>query len=183
MAETTPPLIGVLSDTHDQAHHLARVIAFFNEQRVSLVIHCGDWISPFTLNYYTRLDAPLFGVYGNNDGDKFLHARVAQRLGLSLTIEDQLLTLDEFDRRMAVYHGTSPQMVDALVNSGDYGVVFYGHNHQAKVEMVGNVLAMNPGSLMDVTTDAIRGASIGLYDPLDHSGRIVRIEDLANQSL
>lgn len=173
-------MIGVMSDTHDQVHYLDRVIQFFNQQQVSHVIHCGDWISPFTLQYYKSLNAPIHGVFGNNDGDKFLHMRVAQKQGLSLTMEDQLLVLEAFDKRMAVYHGTSPQIVNALIKCGVYDAVFYGHNHRAKEETVGTVLAMNPGTLMDYTFDDVQGSSIGLYDPTTNSGRIIRIEELAN---
>ncbi len=173
-------MIGILSDTHDQVHYLDRVITFFNQQHVTHIIHCGDWISPFTLQYYTQLTAPIYGVFGNNDGDKFLHTRVAQQLNLALTIEDQVLTLEAFERRLVVYHGTSPQIVDAFVKCGDYDAVFYGHNHSAKVETVGKVLAMNPGTLMDYTFETVQGASIGLYDPQANSGQIIKIEDLGD---
>lgn len=171
-------LLGILSDTHDQVHYLPRVIDFFNTQGIDQLIHCGDWISPFTLPYYQALDVPIAGVYGNNDGDKFMHQRVAQRQGLNLTMEEQLLTLDVAGRKLAVYHGTARGIVDALIKCGDYDAVFYGHNHQAKTEMVGNTLAMNPGTLLDVTSRQVQGASIGLYDAEANSGQIVWLADL-----
>lgn len=171
-------LIGVVSDTHDQVHYLAKVVRFFNTQNVGCVVHCGDWISPFTLSYFTALNVPLYGVFGNNDGEKFGHSRVAKSLGLNLTMEDQLLTLDIFDKHIAIYHGTAPKIVNALAKCGDYDVVFYGHNHLAKVEMIGQTLAMNPGTLLDVTNEVIRGASIGLYDASKHEGQLIKIEDV-----
>lgn len=171
-------LIGIVSDSHDQVHYLERVVRFFNTQGVSFVVHCGDWISPFTLSYFTSLNAPLYGVFGNNDGEKFGHTRVAQGLGLNLTMEDQLLVLDELGKHIAIYHGTAPKIVEALGKCGDYDVVFYGHNHQAKVELVGNTVVMNPGTLLDVTNEVIQGASIGLYDASEHRGQIIKIEDL-----
>ena len=95
--------IGILSDTHDQVHHLPAVIEFYNQQNIRSLIHCGDWISPFVLGYFSKLNAPIYGVFGNNDGDKFLHARVAGNVGLDITMEDQLLTLEVGDRNLAVY--------------------------------------------------------------------------------
>ncbi len=172
------PLIGIMSDSHDQVHYLERVIHFFNEQTVEFVVHCGDWISPFTLSYFKSLNAPLYGVFGNNDGEKFGHTKVAKQLELDLTIEDQLLTLNKFEKRFAIYHGTAPKIVEALAKCGDYDVVFYGHNHQAKIEMFGNTLVMNPGTLLDVTNKTVQGSSIGLYDPHNHSGQIIKINEL-----
>lgn len=178
MSTDTPSLIGVVSDSHDQVHYLERVVAFFNRKQVRMVIHCGDWVAPFTLSYFSKLNAPLYGIFGNNDGEKFGHARVAQRLGLALTMEDQFLGLLELGKRIAVYHGTAPQLVDALIKCGDYDVVFYGHNHIAEVELVGNVLVMNPGTLLDVTSPKVQGASIGLYDADAHSGQIFKMDEL-----
>ena len=161
--------IGVMSDSHDQVHHLAAVMDFYRAQGIEALIHCGDWISPFTLSYYAGLDVPLYGVYGNNDGDKFLHQRVAQRLGLNLTMEDELLTLTLYERKIAVYHGTSAGIVSALAKCGDYDLVCYGHNHVAHIEHIGPTLTFNPGTLMDVTNPSVRGASIGLYDARAHT--------------
>lgn len=169
-------MIGVLSDTHDQVHLLESVINFFNRQNVSKVIHCGDWVSPFTLRYFTELNAPLYGVFGNNDGDKFLHTRVAQRLNLNITIEDHLLTLDHEGSHIAVYHGTAPKLVDALVKCGEYDVVFYGHNHIAVVEQIGSVLKLNPGTLLA----SGQTPSIGLYHPVTRTGEIIPITTLGD---
>lgn len=169
-------MIGVLSDTHDQVHYLERVIRFFNEREVKRVIHCGDWISPFNLRYFSELKAPIYGVFGNNDGDKFLHARLALQLDLDITMQDQLLTLEREGIRIAVYHGTAPKLVDALVKCGDYDVVFYGHDHVATVEQVGSVLKMNPGTFLA----GGQGPSIGLYDPTTRQGEIIPIATLGD---
>ncbi len=65
--------IGVLSDTHDQGELIQKAVKYFNDENVSWVFHCGDWVSPFILHFFRELKAPLRGVFGNNDGDKFRH--------------------------------------------------------------------------------------------------------------
>jgi len=35
-----------------------------------LVLHAGDFVSPFTALEFKNLNCPLKGVFGNNDGDK-----------------------------------------------------------------------------------------------------------------
>jgi predicted phosphodiesterase len=39
--------IGVISDTNDQQELILQCIKKLNEANVGLVIHCGDWVSPF----------------------------------------------------------------------------------------------------------------------------------------
>jgi putative phosphoesterase len=178
MAGSAPSIVGVIADTHDQVHHLVKVIDYFNREQVGLVIHCGDWVSPFTLKFYTKLQAPLFGVFGNNDGDKFRHLIYAEKYGLKVVFEDQLLVLCKYGKRIAVYHGDYQEIVDALVKCGDYDVVLHGHNHKAMVEKVGKVVSLNPGTLMDFTNKNVQGASFGLYNASIHEGRIVWVRNL-----
>ncbi len=178
MTGSAPSIVGVISDTHDQVHHLVKVIDYFNREQVGLVIHCGDWVSPFTLKLYTKLHAPLYGVFGNNDGDKFRHLIYAEKYSLKAVFEDQLLVLFKFGKRIAVHHGDYQEIVNALVKCGDYDVVLHGHNHKAMVEKVGNVVSLNPGTLMDFTSEKVQGASIGLYNASKHEGRIVWVQDL-----
>ena len=176
--ESTANIIGVLSDTHDQVHHLVKAIDYFNLKRVKLVIHCGDWVAPFTLKHYTKLHAPLHGVFGNNDGDKRQHFLYAKEYNLAIHMEDQLLVLEEYKKKIAVYHGNHQEIVDALVKCGDYDVVLHGHNHQPKFEKIGNVVSLNPGTLVDYTNESTQGASLGLYDADLHEGRIVWMKDI-----
>lgn len=178
MENLTSPIIGVISDTHDQVHHLIRVIDFFNREHVDMVVHCGDWISPFTFIHYTRLKAPLYGVFGNNDGDEYRILMYAEKFGLNVSFEKQLMVFSRYGKRIAVYHGEYEGIVKALIKCGDYDVVFHGHNHCPQVEKVGGVVSLNPGTLMDFTDEQTQGASIGLYYPHIHEGKIIRLGEL-----
>ena len=55
------------------------------------------------------------------------------------------LTFDGFE--IAVYHGTSDTLVDALVDSGKYDYVFHGHTHTREVEERDETVRVNPGGL------------------------------------
>jgi putative phosphoesterase len=178
ISANTQILFGVLSDTHDQLHNLLKAINFFNKKHVKLVIHCGDWISPFTLKHYTKLNAPIYGVFGNNDGDKLRHIWYAKKYGLNVTYEDQFLTLSEQERRIAVYHGDYQEIVESLIKCRDYDVVFHGHNHCPEVRKYADVVSLNPGTLVDFTNDAIKEASFGIYDVKNHEGEIIFLKDI-----
>ncbi len=58
--------VGLISDTHDNVTKIKAVIKRFNELNVDLVLHAGDYISPFTAKPYAELKAKMIGVYGNN---------------------------------------------------------------------------------------------------------------------
>jgi len=64
--------IGLISDTHDNLPLIKKAVRFFNDNKVDLILHAGDYIAPFSLNPLENLEADWEGVFGNNDGDKDL---------------------------------------------------------------------------------------------------------------
>ena len=156
--------IGVVSDTHDQQELILKAVQMLNEAHVGLVIHCGDWVSPFILHSFKGLQMPMKGVFGNNDGDKFRHLKFSQELKLQITYEDRFLELDIDNRKIAVFHGDYAGIVNALVTCSTYDAVFHGHTHQKVNETIGRTLSLNPGSLMRKTRDEPLGASFAIYD-------------------
>lgn len=161
--------IGVISDTHDQQELIVQCVQQLNDADVALVIHCGDWVSPFILHAFKGLRAPLKGVFGNNDGDKFRHLKFSQDLNLNVTYEDRCLELVLDNRKIAVFHGDYPEIVHALVACGGYDAVLHGHTHKQVNEMKGNTLSLNPGSLMKMTCNEPLGASFAIYDTATNS--------------
>jgi uncharacterized protein len=165
--------IGVLSDTHDQAELIRSAVQHFNKENVSAVFHCGDWVSPFILNFFKDLKAPLKGVFGNNDGDKFRHLAFKDKWGIDLAYEDRFLETIIDNRRIAVFHGDYPGIVDALVTCGNYDLVLHGHTHKRINQHFGKTLSLNPGSLMRETSDTVKGASIAIYDTTSHTAKLI----------
>ena len=62
--------LGIMSDSHDNLPLIAQAVELFNSEKVDLVLHAGDFVSPFTAMPFRGLNARLVGVFGNNDGDK-----------------------------------------------------------------------------------------------------------------
>lgn len=161
--------IGVISDTHDQQELILQCVQRLNEADVELVIHCGDWVSPFILHSFKGLRMPMKGVFGNNDGDKFRHLKFSQDLNLNVAYEDRFLELVLNNRKIAVFHGDYHEIVQALVICGTYDAVFHGHTHKKVNETVGNTLSLNPGSLMKMTRDEPLEPSFAIYDTATNS--------------
>lgn len=162
--------IGVISDTHDQRRRILQAVDIFNKEKVGMVVHCGDWVSPFSAARFKALKCPIKGVFGNNDGDKKMHR---ERNGSFIEYYDEKMEIDVEGRRIFVTHGHLPQPLNDALKSGKYDAVFSGHTHVAHVKMEGNTLWLNPGTLVDETSDKIKGMSIAVYDTATNTAELI----------
>ena len=62
--------IGIVSDTHNNLKNVRKIVDLFNNAGVDRVIHTGDVTQAKTLAVLADLEAPLFGVFGNNDQER-----------------------------------------------------------------------------------------------------------------
>ena len=164
--------IGVISDTHDQRGMILKAIELFNKEKVGLVVHCGDWVAPFSAARFKTLNCPVKGVFGNNDGDKKTHR---ERNGSFIGYYDEKMELSVEGRKIFVTHGHLPGLVETALKSGKYDAVFSGHTHIPGTGSKGKTLWLNPGTLVDETTDTIKGASIAVYDTATNTARLVKL--------
>ncbi len=132
-------IVGVISDTHDHLDKLRAALGVFKERGIELVLHAGDFVSPFTAIPFREAGLRVIGVFGNNDGDKlFLRERFS---GLG----ELHFGPHEFElggRRIVVMH--EPRALEALISSGKYDLIVYGHTHDVDVRP-GKPLVVNPG--------------------------------------
>lgn len=132
--------IGVVSDTHNNLRNVDRIVALFNQARVERVIHTGDITQAKTLRRFAALQAPLTGVYGNNDQERDSLEGAVRELGFHFV--DPPLRLDWHNRRLLVVH-------DPLEFAGrltdDLDLALHGHTHLYRHERRGDALFFNPG--------------------------------------
>ncbi len=132
--------IGVLSDTHDNLPMIDRALRVFEERGVETVLHLGDFVSPFALRRILKgLRVPLYGVFGNNDGDKLLLKGI---LGDRLFNPPVILELGA--HRVLLTHELQEGMGKVLLKGG-LRAVFFGHTHSPHVERDAGGLLLNPG--------------------------------------
>lgn len=138
-------LVAILVDSHDNIPNLVRAVEKANEEGASELIHCGDLISPFMLDYLSAFQGPIHIIYGNNVGDQHLiSTRCSMRLA-NVThhgIQGQI-TIDGLTFGFFHY----PRLARALAATGDFDVVCFGHNHVSEITTVGKTILLNPGDL------------------------------------
>lgn len=135
-------IIGLISDTHDNIHMIRKAAERFNEEKVKLVLHAGDYISPFTAKHFKILDAPMIGVFGNNCAETWLLKKAYSEIGAD--IRGYFTDVVSCNLKIALLHGHREQDV-CRAESGYYDVMIRGHTHRAKVENNGKMLLVNPG--------------------------------------
>jgi len=148
-------LIGLITDTHDNKHAIAKAVQVFEQRDVGLVLHGGDYIAPFNARWMSDLNVPFVGVFGNNDGEKFGLRAQFESLG---PIHRAPFVQEWEGKRILMLH--EPDEVDALAQSGAYDVIFYGHTHQIDVRK-GATLVINPGEACGWTTGR---ETVGILD-------------------
>jgi hypothetical protein len=134
--------LGIVSDTHDNTDVVEEAVDVFERADVDAVVHCGDFVAPFSAAAFD-VGVEFHAVRGNNDGEWAVDATV-ESFGTHLG-EMGELTLD--GQEVAVYHGTSGAIVDALVECGTYDYVFHGHTHEAGTEAYEGTVRVNPGGI------------------------------------
>lgn len=135
-------LIGLISDSHDHSPHLKQAAQIFKQHKVDLVLHAGDYCSPFTISFFEGFS--LKGVIGKNDGDHFQLKEKFEAMGGTLGLHFLDLKVDGY--KIALYNGIEPPITAALEHCGHYDIVVSGHTHQKKKETVNGTLAINPGT-------------------------------------
>jgi putative phosphoesterase len=132
--------IGIVSDTHNNLKNVARIVELFNTARVDRVIHTGDITQAKTIHAFSRLEAPLWGVFGNNDQERdSLEAAIAER---GFRFADPPLELVWHERRIIVVH--DPRDLDGALTDTHH-LALHGHTHHHRLDRVGVRLIFNPG--------------------------------------
>jgi len=132
-------LVGILADTHDNRTRLQQAVALFNRRGVSLVVHAGDFISPFTALDFQRLACPMEMVFGNNDGD---------RPGLLTAFRDRGTLLPgprvftAMGKKWLLMHEHG--CLEQVAQAADVDIVVYGHTHEVDIR-AGRPVIINPG--------------------------------------
>jgi putative phosphoesterase len=157
--------LAVISDTHDHQNNILKVVSIINERKADVLIHCGDYCSPFTRRWFNNLNNTLkenfYGVFGNNDGD---HVFLKQNLGqICKFAENGHELIKEFDgKKVIASHMPKPETIEALARSGKFNIILSGHTHSiVNKKFNNNVIVLNPGEVCGYLTGK---ASFALID-------------------
>lgn len=144
--------IGIMSDLHDNIRHGLKAVEYFNKEEIETLLFCGDFVSPFSMRLFTKLNAPTKAVLGNGDQDiqkfefQLQNLAILKDLKLDISFRFQDLTID--GKRIGIFHGDDDNLTNTLIESSLYDLLCIGHAHEPKIEQKGKTLIVNPGSMV-----------------------------------
>ncbi len=162
--------IAVISDTHDFFSGIDWAHQIIIQEEVEAICHCGDWVSPFTMEYFASVfsdvKVSIYSVFGNNEGDVKRILERNQQLPNPIKFAPKTMFPLHFDgKKIAIYHGHDADLLEALIESNMYDAIFTGHTHQYRNEIRGKTLILNPGSLIPARLSKPSGElSLAIYD-------------------
>ncbi len=134
--------IGIISDTHDNIRNVIKAVLILQENKVDLVIHCGDIISPAVIPHFEGLKTVF--IRGNNDGDPALLRERISEIGGEFF--DDIAELELGGKKFAIYHGQIRSRLDDLIESGRFDYILTGHTHTVRDDSIGGTRVLNPGA-------------------------------------
>ena len=134
--------IGVVSDTHYNLKNIEIIINLFNGLKVPLVIHTGDISNAKSLKQFSKLNAELIGVYGNNDRHEPNLKEIALENNFQFQEPPKRLSL--LNREIVIFH--EPDNINHFLSENKMiNVVLYGHTHRYENNTKNGILYFNPG--------------------------------------
>ena len=135
-------LIGLMADSHDRVPAIRELLERMTERGAGMLLHAGDYCSPFSLAPFLEFSIPFAGVFGRNDGDREgLRAFAAKGVGIELYESPH--SIEVGGRRILLVHDLG-EVAERSLESHE--VIVHGFTHRQEIrELVGGATIVNPG--------------------------------------
>ena len=133
--------VGLMADTHDRIPAIKDLLALMVERGVTLVMHAGDYCSPFSLEPFNELNIALLGIFGRNDGDPEGLKAIAAR-GVGMELYESPHSFEVSGHRILLVHDLG-EVNRRSIEAHQY--VVHGFTHKQETVTRGEALVINPG--------------------------------------
>ena len=135
-------IIGLMADSHDRVPAIRELLERMVERGVGMVLHAGDYCSPFSLAPFLELSIPFAGVFGRNDGDREgLKAFAAKGVGIELYESPH--SIEVGGRRILLVHDLG-EVAERSLESHEFIVHGFTHTQEIRELDTGPII-VNPG--------------------------------------
>ncbi|HTE46680.1 MAG TPA: metallophosphoesterase [Gemmatimonadaceae bacterium] len=133
--------VGLIADTHDRLPAIDELVRQMQANGVGMILHAGDYCSPFSLKPIEEAQVTLAGVFGKNDGDPQGIVSRAQA-GFGAEIFESPHSVEIGGRRLLLVHDIGDVNKRSVQS---HEIVIHGHTHQQEMKTRGETLIINPG--------------------------------------
>ena len=116
--------VGIIADSHDNLPMIRKALAAFRSQGAECVIHAGDFIAPFAVKELLQFPGPVYGVFGNNDGEK----EGISKIWPEIAVGPSVFEMD--GKRILVAHRKDDANEDEIKKAD---VFIYAHSHKPEI--------------------------------------------------
>ena len=150
--------VGLMADTHDRLPAIKEMLDKMQALGVSLVMHAGDYCSPFALDPFNETNMALLGIFGRNDGDpEGLKATAARGVGMELYESPH--SFEVSGQRILIVHDIG-EVNRRSIDSHKF--VVHGFTHKQETITRGDTLLVNPGEACGWLTGKCTAAVLDL---------------------
>ncbi len=151
-------LLGLMADTHDRLPAIDGLVRLMMARGVGMVLHAGDFCSPFALRPMLEHNVTMAGVFGRNDGDhEGLRAYAASALGIELFESPH--SMEVGGQNILLVHDlgdVAPRSIE------QHAIVVHGFTHREEMKTRGDTLIVNPGEACGWLHDSPSAAILDL---------------------
>jgi len=165
--------IAVVSDIHDNLHNLVLALDLIeNNIDVVKVVFLWDFASGWSANILWSCSKPVYGIRGNNDGDKAMISQFVNAKNSNLTMWLTVYDFLEIDNRK-IFITHFPDLVKPMAKTWDFDAIFYGHNHTKNIEQLNDCLILNP---WEIWASKIGESTFAIYDTDSNTAELIFLE-------
>jgi len=137
--------LAIISDSHHALDTLAKLLHHLDESNIHLLIHAGDFITSGVESVFkAHPNITTHIALGNCD---YRSEEMQKLQALSHVTVEEVVHLNLENRSIAVSH------IEGVAQNAMRGVhvdaFVHGHTHRPRIEKIGEILYLNPGSLME----------------------------------
>ena len=133
--------IGLIADTHDRLPAIKELVKQMQAGGAGMVLHAGDYCSPFALKAFEEAHMTLAGVFGKNDGDQQGLVSRAQS-GFGAELFESPHSFEIGGKRILLVHDIGDVQQRSVLG---HEIVIHGSTHQQEMKTRGDTLIVNPG--------------------------------------
>jgi len=161
--------VGLIADSHDRLPAIAEIVQQMQASGIGMILHAGDYCSPFSLRVFEDTQVTLAGVFGKNDGDhEGLLSRAQAAFGAELFESPHSFEIG--GRRILLVHDIGDVHERSIAS---HEIVIHGGTHQQEMKTRGETLIVNPGeacgwlygtpsaAILDLDSRAVEFLSLG----------------------
>ncbi len=169
--------IGILSDSHEHTDNIKLAVSALEEAKCEALLFCGDFCAPGTGVLLAEFNGPKHFIFGNNDGDAFNLARVVNNAKDDVSWYPESKGEVEIDGTK-IFLTHYPAYARHAAKSGEYELVCFGHDHNARIEGYDGCLSVNSGCLNPMKIrDKNKKPSYAIYDTQTKTATLYALED------